>query len=221
MENGDSRRSRHEAELIELVRREMPRFRQIVERRIAHEFRSLIAPDDVIQDACAAAFQSLDSFHRHGSDSMERWFTIILLRSLTAKISRASALKRGGRNPARPTADQLESSIAGLAAIVMSPMKTPSRIAASSEAQAALHAALAMLPTSSRRAIWMHYIEGTSRAELARVMNKSVPAVNSILYRGLRALKLRMGDGSSFFSDCSPEAKKDQPTPNPAERAKM
>jgi RNA polymerase sigma factor (sigma-70 family) len=191
----------YQAELTELITRQTPVFRMTLRKRISPEFQTLIAPDDIIQDACASAFDTLDSFHRQGPDSMERWFRVIMLRRLSDRLTEASAQKRGGRKGKYISPRQLESSLAGLAAMVTSPEKTPSGKVASSEAVNALHAALATLPDIPRRAIWMHFVQGYKRTEIAEVLNKSPSAVNSILYRGLNDLKLRMGSGSSFFSD--------------------
>ena len=47
----------------------------------------------------------------------------------------------------------------------------------------------------------MRHIEGRSREEIAEAMNKTLAAVNGLLYQGLRQLRMRLGRASRFFSD--------------------
>ena len=61
--------------------------------------------------------------------------------------------------------------------------------------------ALSRLPNDRRTAIRMRYLEGRSRPEIARTMDKSEAAVNSLLFHGLRDLRRRLGDTARFFSD--------------------
>jgi RNA polymerase sigma factor (sigma-70 family) len=82
-----------------------------------------------------------------------------------------------------------------------SPGKTPSREVSTQEATRAVQIALGGLPEPRRRAIYMWHIEGRSRQEIARELQKSDAAVNSLLYQGLRELRARLGHAGRFFSD--------------------
>jgi RNA polymerase sigma factor (sigma-70 family) len=79
--------------------------------------------------------------------------------------------------------------------------RTPSREVSVKEATHAVRIALSSLPEKRRQAIWMRHIEGKSLAEIAQAMRKTNPAVNSLLFNGLRQLRRRLGCADRFFSD--------------------
>jgi RNA polymerase sigma factor (sigma-70 family) len=115
------------------------------------------------------------------------------------------AVKRGGGHRIVANADVLASSLANLDALVASPEKTPSGVAASSEAAHAIRDALDTLPQSMREALWLKYVEGYQRPEIARAMRKSESAVGSLIFHGLKRLRDKLGfSGRKFFSDVLP-----------------
>ncbi len=75
------------------------------------------------------------------------------------------------------------------------------------EAAVAVRVALSGLPEPRRRVILMRHIEGRSREEIAREMQKSDAAVNSMLYQGMLELRGLLGEARRYFSDAksSPE----------------
>jgi RNA polymerase sigma factor (sigma-70 family) len=60
---------------------------------------------------------------------------------------------------------------------------------------------LAELPPEHREVITLRYLEGLGHDEIARVMQRSRAAVNSLLFRALRELQQKMGPATRFFSD--------------------
>lgn len=193
-----------EQTLHERLRARAPEMRLILEARIPSSLRAQVSPDDILQDVWVAAFQTYGVFREERSDSLDRWLTSIANRSLIDKLRHAKTLKRGGGRFTRRDADARNSSLADLAALVTAPDKTPSRVVASSEAAHAIHDALDTLPDPMRQAIWLCYIEGYSRRDIAAAMQKTEAAVGSLLFQGLRKLKEALGNGQKFFSDVPP-----------------
>jgi RNA polymerase sigma-70 factor (ECF subfamily) len=88
-------------------------------------------------------------------------------------------------------ADDLNRSSAALAGLA-APVSTPSRSAIRREAAVLLADKLAELPEHYRRAIVLHHIEGLSIAEVAKRLDRSPEATNSLLARALVKLRVLM-----------------------------
>ncbi|HKQ47999.1 MAG TPA: RNA polymerase sigma factor [Phycisphaerae bacterium] len=194
-----------EKTLQERLRTRAPQMRDTLEAQIPRALRAQISPDDILQDVWMTAFRTYRSFRGERSDSLDRWLTSIVNRALIDKLKYVNRQKRKGDHHIMANADADASSIANLAAMVISPEKTPSRVAASSEAAHAINDALETLPESMREAIRLKYIEGFQRPDIARVMQKSESAVGSLIYHGLQRLRKKLGSsGDRFFSDVLP-----------------
>lgn len=178
-----------------------PDIRYYLELKIRPNLRGVIAVEDVLQEIWISAFRGLPGFQPTGPNALDRWLTRLTQRILINTIKAAQARKRGGgRVILRARADRV-SSMLDLFARVASPCRTPSSEAAASEAVHAVQIALASLPDARRRAIWLHYIEGKQRDEIAKAMNRTKPAVSSLLTNGLRQLRESMGSAAKFLSD--------------------
>ena len=68
----------------------------------------------------------------------------------------------------------------------------PSERLLDAELQEAIDAAIAVLPENQRVAIVLRRYEGMPYEEIAKVLNTSVPAVKSIIFRARSALKERL-----------------------------
>jgi RNA polymerase sigma factor (sigma-70 family) len=168
--------------------------------KIPKYLRSKISADDILQDVWVAAFQTMNLFRAERDDSLDRWLTSLANHALIDRFREAKRVRRGGEHCTVMDGDVLASSFA-LMAQIASPGKTPSRVAASSEAAVAIHEALGNLSEQQQRAVRMMYIEGKSRQEIARALQKTEAAVGSLLFTGLRHLKNRLGSGMKYFSD--------------------
>jgi len=175
--------------------------RQYVQAKIPAKFRAVIPAEDVLQEVWIAALRSFSKFEPGRPDAFDRWLMGITNHKLLDALKAAGRLKRGGGARIAHAADNRRTSLTDLFARVASPGKTPSRDVAASEAAHAVQIALSRLPDDRRRAIQMRYLEERSRPEIAREMERSEAAVNSLLFNGLRDLRARIGDVARFFSD--------------------
>ncbi len=178
------------------------RLNRFIDSRIPVKLGQLITPEDVLQEVWTAAFRGKSSFTPDGPDSLARWLTRIAERKLLDAIRHARALKRYGRYAqAERTQDRSASFLTLFARVAAPNQRTPSSEDAAKEAARAVQIALCSLPDDYRCAVTMYHIEGRSRAEVAKRMGRTSPAVNGLVYRGLRLLRRRLGPAGRFFAD--------------------
>ena len=175
--------------------------RSILARKIPKRFRALIAVEDILQDVWIAAFRARTDFRPTDPGAFDRWLMVLTSRRLADALRTVGAMKRGGLQHILREGEYRRTSLADVFGRFASPDRTPSREVSAREAAHAVQIALSCLPEPRRRAVHMRYIEGRSRAEIARRMHKTDSAVNSLLYHGLRDLRERLGDACQFLSD--------------------
>ena len=161
----------------------------------------MISPEDILQDVWIAAFAHYSSFNPTKPGALDRWLMGIANHKLIDALKTAGRLKRGGGVQHVLAADSRRRSLCNLFARVASPRRTPSRDVGATEAAHAVQIALSQLSDDRRTAIQLRYLEGQTRVEIARRMQKSEAAVNSLLFNGLREMRRWMGDMAQFFSD--------------------
>jgi RNA polymerase sigma-70 factor (ECF subfamily) len=167
-----------------------------VQRRIPRRHQDLVSVDDVLQEVWIAASQRMPADVRDAGG----WLTAVANSKLVDALRTVEAVKRGGGRPVAP-AQVPSASLDGLVARLCARGRTPSRELSSREARGAVQAALAELPPEHREVITLRYLEGLGHDEIARVMQRSRAAVNSLLFRALRELQQKMGPATRFFSD--------------------
>jgi RNA polymerase sigma factor (sigma-70 family) len=157
----------------------------------------MISPEDVMQEACFAAFDGLRSFRPRGPGAVGRWLIRIVNSKLVDALNACRALKRGGD----VHFVRYSGSWADLYARARGPQHTPSRELSAKEVLHAVQVALAALSAERRRAICLRYLQGLTHKEIAHEMSKSEPAVNSLLYNALCELRVHVGAAERYFSD--------------------
>lgn len=165
--------------------------------QIPPRFKVTIPPEELLQDVWAAAIRSAQEIPRD-QRSIERWLQTIAKNKLIDAIRNARSLKRGG------LASQLlfrTTEVSGFFSRLMADSPTPSREMSIKELESAIRLALASLPDMEREAVQLRFIEGRSREQVALALQKTGPAVNSLLFRGLRMLKAELKSAARFFSD--------------------
>jgi RNA polymerase sigma-70 factor (ECF subfamily) len=172
-----------------------------VQRKIPPDLSSVLAAEDICQDAYVVAVRELNSFESRGERSFYNWLLKIAEHKLIDAIRAQRAAKRGGGKRAigLPAASDASSVVALLEHVAMHE-HTPSRSAADHELAAAVQAALAGLKEDYRTALRCRYLEGLSAAETAARMGRTEGAVLKLCERGMQQLTERLGDASRFFS---------------------
>lgn len=161
--------------------------------------RSLVAPEDLLQETFVEVFRQIREFEPQGRAAFVRWLIMVADGRLIQAIRRHSALKRGG---ARPALDAMAggSSDIPLLEILDVDTHSPSRSVAGHEIEAAVQAALLRIKPEYRDAVRMRYIEGLSVSEVAARMGKTDWSVHKLCTRGFAAMRAALGEEVQFLS---------------------
>lgn len=159
-------------ELLELHRGRLEAWtRTSVGGRIRHR----VEVEDLLQETCLRAFQSLDRFTWRHEDSFLQWLCTIA-RHLIWNASQ------------KRTSDDLKLTIEVPAGGI-----SPSREMRRDERFDRLEESLAGLKPEEREAILLSRVEGLKIRQIAERMNRSEPAVKSLIARSLARLKKSIG----------------------------
>jgi len=170
-----------------------------LEREIEPGARRYLEPDDVLQDAYAAAFKSIGGCHFADPAQFYKWLEKIALNSLK---NRRRDLRRQKRDIAREVHGSAapRTSYPALLDRVSAHDGTPSRLAARREAVAAMLSSLARLTDDQRDVVRMRFLEELAVAEVADRLGKTEAAIHALSMRALRALQLYLGAVSDFLT---------------------
>lgn len=184
-----------------LVERHRSRLEALICLRLGPALRRRVELEDVLQDACLQAFQSIQSFQSQGEGSFFRWLGGIVehvLQNLArhhlgtqkrdprvevplTTLSRGPAQDLPGRD--RRRADEPVS---------------PERALRREERFDRLEEALGQLSRDHREVILLSSVMGLPPQAIARRMGRSPDAVCMLLLRALRQLKDRFGSTDSL-----------------------
>lgn len=166
---------------------DMAAFERLVERHTAMIFRvamhimnSREDAEDVVQDAFLKAFQNLQRFEERSSFST--WLTRIAVNAALMKL-------RSSRRATIISIDQEAEEGGTLADKVADWKPNPEQLYSRTELREILQRALASLPRSYRVVFMLRDIEGLPAAEIAEILELSIPNVKARLFRA--RLKLR------------------------------
>lgn len=174
--------------------------RAYVHRKIPSDLKSIFSPEDILQEVWIACFRGVGTFRANEPDAFDRWLRTITDRKLVDAIRWAKRLKRGAHVRFDRTAQQRKTSLVDLFARVAANQRTPSSEEGAREASAAIQIALSSLPEDYRKAITLYHIDGKSQKEVAEAMEKSIPAVHGLLFRGMQKLRDDLGPAHNFLS---------------------
>ncbi len=161
-------------------------------RRLPAELRAVVDPDDVAQEVYIEVFRRIRGLELRTPEAFERWLSAVALTRLRNAIRQQRALRRGGGWRRVRSAKPPHDTTTTLLGLLVGSGETPSGAVATTEAVAALHAALAELPTRQQRAIQLVYLEGRSVSETAGALACSERAIHGLCRRGLALLRARL-----------------------------
>ncbi len=164
--------------------------------RLHHDarLRGKLEPSDVVQQALLRAHRARDQFRGRTDAERAAWLRRILARTLADALRDLGREKRDVARE-RSLGAALDASSAGLGAWLADDQTSPSDRAAHGEQLLRLAAALAALPEAQREVVVLKHCQGRTLAEIAERLGRTVPAVASLLRRGLRALRGQLGEG--------------------------
>lgn len=161
--------------------------------------KAQLEPEDVIQEAYAAAWAKLPGGEFDSYEAFLGWLRQIARNKLIDLHRAQVAGKRDVRRQAA-TGEVQSESFTGPLDRVGSPLLTPSRGAARSEAVAVLMVRMLQLPEDYRQVVRWRLMDGLSVAEVARRLNRSEAAVHMLFHRALKQLRDLMGAPSNYLT---------------------
>ena len=156
------------------------RVRLYVRVRLGPALRARFEPEDVVQEALAAALAVRDRFEDRGDGSLVRWLCRIAETTIRSLAEREGAAKRTPPGEAERLSRILR--------LVDDPGTGPATAAARAERNAALARALERLPEDERDAVLARFFRGLTFEETAREIGVGETTARRLVGRALRAL---------------------------------
>jgi RNA polymerase sigma-70 factor (ECF subfamily) len=156
--------------------------------------RGKLDPADLVQQTFVRATAAAGDLRSREPGVVLAWLRSILANEL---LDAAKHFDRDKRDVARERSIEadLDRSASGLTGWLAGDFTSPSVRAAANEELLRLADALAELPDKMRTVCVLKHCQGLSLAEVASRLGTSVPAVASLLRRGLEQLRTRLGRG--------------------------
>lgn len=158
--------------------------------RLDGRLRGLLDPADLVQQTLTRALEKRDRFRGTNDAQRAAWLRTLLANTMV------DALRKHGRADAgrKSLESALEESSMRIEAFLAADQTSPSGKAERQENLVRLADALAALPADQRRAVELKHLQGLSLIEVAREMDRTVPAVAGLLQRGMRSLRDDLGE---------------------------
>jgi RNA polymerase sigma-70 factor (ECF subfamily) len=155
--------------------------------------RPQLGSSDIVQQTLMQAHRKRDQFRGHGEAEFRAWLRAILARLI------ADAARRGGPGSAgrsRSLEQALEKSSRRLERWLATDESSPSRSLMRQERLLEVAEAMGRLSEDQRTALELRYLQGLSVSEVCQRMGRGTSSVANLLYRGLKALRVRLSDES-------------------------
>jgi len=162
--------------------------------------RGGVEPEDIIQEAYAAAWPRMREQRFDGFPALVAWLRTIAENKLIDARRKLLADKRDVRRNLSGAAGMFQS-YSDLLHKLAAESSTPSRKVARKEAVAIMMVQLAQLPEDYRRVIQWRVIQGISVQEVAGMLDRSEDAVHMLCYRALRKLGELIGRSGGPITD--------------------
>jgi RNA polymerase sigma-70 factor (ECF subfamily) len=163
----------------------------LAELHLDKKLRGKLDPSDVVQQALLRAYSALGEVRDPRPEVLAAWLRRILARTLADSVKHYERDKRDVALERSIEAD-VDRSSSGLAAWLAADQTSPSGQAERNEELLRMVEALAELPDLMREVIVLKHFQGWTLPRIAERMGKTVPAVASLLRRGLEEMRNRL-----------------------------
>jgi RNA polymerase sigma-70 factor (ECF subfamily) len=154
--------------------------------------RAKVDESDVVQQSLLEAHRDWDRFHGTTPGERFAWLRRILARNLANLLRDHTRARRDVNREWRPD-PAAEASSVRLEGWLAADHTTPGTAAVREEEAVRVAAALAELPDGQRDAVILRHWHGYAVADIAAELGTTPDAVTGLLYRGLKALRARLG----------------------------
>jgi RNA polymerase sigma-70 factor, ECF subfamily len=162
---------------------------------VSQALRDKVDLSGVVQQTLLEAHQGLEAqpSRMRTHEELAAWLRSILSHNLADGLRKLASQKRDVRREWSLDA-ALDQSASRLERWLASEQSSPSQRAIRQEELLRMAEALAALPESQRRAIELHHLRAMPLSELAAELDTTKAAVAGLLHRGMKALRLRLGE---------------------------
>jgi RNA polymerase sigma-70 factor (ECF subfamily) len=159
--------------------------------RLPALLRGQVSSSDIVQQTLLQAHRKREQFRGHSEAEFRAWLRAILAR-LIADSDRHCGPGQAGRPQSLERA--LEDSSQRIEQCLAADESSPCQRLMQQERLLELAEALTRLPRDQRTALELRYLQGLPVGEVCRRMGRGTSSVANLLYRGLKALRERLGD---------------------------
>jgi RNA polymerase sigma-70 factor (ECF subfamily) len=160
----------------------------LAELHLDRRLRGKLDPSDVVQQTMLRAYSAFGELRSRDSEVLMAWLRRILASTLADAVKHYERDKRDIHLERSIEAD-LDRSASGFAAWLAADQTSPSRHLMQNEEMLRLVDALARLPDRMREVVVLKHCQGWTLQRIADHIGRSVPAVASLLRRGLADLR--------------------------------
>jgi RNA polymerase sigma-70 factor (ECF subfamily) len=150
--------------------------------------RGKLDPSDIVQQTLVRAYPALIDLRQREPQVLAAWLRKILARTLADAVKHYERDRRDVGLERSLEAD-LDRSASGFAAWLAADQTSPSGRAERNEELLRMVDALAELPETMREVVVLKHCQGLTLQQIAERVGKTVPAVASLLRRGLAELR--------------------------------
>jgi len=164
----------------------------LARQQLGPRLRGKLDASDIVQETLLQAYTSRDQFRGQSEPERIGWLHTILMNKLAGVFRQFSRSCRD-IDLEVTLEKQLRDSSARLESWLAADGSSPSARLGGQEQLLHLAAALAELPVDQREAIEMHHLQGLPLTEVACLMGRSKPSVAGLIFRGVTAVRKRLG----------------------------
>jgi RNA polymerase sigma-70 factor (ECF subfamily) len=168
-----------------LLQTYVPGLRAYLRLRMGKVLRQKESCSDLVQSVCREVLENLEQFRYPGEAAFKRWLYATAARKLGHRYEHWQAERR---DPRREAGQAPGAAGDGELLACYRSFCTPSRAAIAREELERIEKAFDQLSSDHRDVIIMARILGLSRAEIAKELHRSEPAVGNLLLRALAHL---------------------------------
>ncbi|MCG8403816.1 MAG: RNA polymerase sigma factor [Phycisphaerales bacterium] len=171
-----------------------------IARKIPDILKRILAPEDVLQQVWVNACRHYSTFRNNEDRSLKKWLITIADRIIIDEFRKHTCPKRGGHNGPMEKKNDLATSLFNLFVDVMEPCRSPGSELVAQEIAKEVQIALDQISEERRKVLIMRYVDDLPQEEIAHRMEKTIAAVNSLLYHGkLQLAKILKDSGSQII----------------------
>jgi RNA polymerase sigma-70 factor, ECF subfamily len=162
--------------------------RLLARMQVVPALRGKVDPSDVVQTAMLRAHVNIRQYRGQSEPEWKAWLRTILANTIREEARKFRAAMRD-HDREQSLEGMLQQSSARLEEFLAAGHSSPSQRASREEDVLRLAEALAALPHDQRTAVELKHLEGLPVAEVARLMERSVASVGSLLQRAMKKLR--------------------------------